>query len=162
MEEGARRSALGAGRKTRARDLRDLSVWRKGREIAAAIYDATRSFPPEETFGINIQMRRSAISIPSNIAEGFNRRGSREFQRFVSVALGSCGELRSLVVIAQDLRLLAATIANELEEKVIQEERMPGSLQRSLVARRRSPNADRPAPSAQRPAPSAQRPAPGS
>lgn len=141
MDEGAGGSALGAGRGKRAKDFRDLGVWRKGREIASAVYEVTRSFPPEEVFGISNQMRRSAISIASNIAEGFNRRGSREFQRFVSVALGSCAELRSLVVIAEDQNFLPSSKARELEKQLLMEERMLGALQRSLLAQRRAPSA---------------------
>ena len=140
MERGAGRSALGAGEKRKVTDFRDLVVWRKGREIARAVYEQTRAFPSDELFGLTNQMRRSAVSITSNIAEGFNRRGSREFHRFVSVALGSCGELRSLILIAEDQNFLAADMARLLEEQVTKEERMLGALQRSL--------AQRPAPSA--------------
>lgn len=149
MGEGALREAGGAGRPERVRDFQDLDVWKKGRVIAGSFYKVTGTFPPQEMFGLSSQVRRSAVSITSNIAEGFNPRGSREFQRFVPVALGSCAELRSLLRIAADQQFVASTEVSRIQTDLNSEERMLGALQRSLL-RRSPPGAQRPTPRARR------------
>jgi len=141
--------AKGEGRKAkggeRARSFEDLHVWRGGREIVKAVYSLTRDFPAAEAYGLTAQLRRAAVSIPSNIAEGFHRRGSREFQRFVSIALGSCAELESLLWLAEDQQFLPSDVGSSLRLQVLQERQMLGALAVSLE-RRRSPFALRPSP----------------
>ena len=76
----------------KSKGYRDLIAWKKGMELVELIYRITSEFPKEEVFGLTSQMRRSAVSIPSNIAEGQLRNSPKEFSQFISVALGSCAE----------------------------------------------------------------------
>ena len=73
---------------------KDLKVWKKGIEIVDHVYEVTSQFPKEETYGLAAHMQRTAISIPSNIAEGHARQHTREYQQFCHIALGSCAELQ--------------------------------------------------------------------
>ena len=82
---------------------RDLLVWRKGLELAQQLYKTTQSFPQEDRYGLISQIRRAAISVPSNIAEGQARYGQREFIQFLYIAKGSLAELDTQCIIAQEL-----------------------------------------------------------
>ena len=86
--------------------FRELRVWQKAIELVKEIYKSTQEFPEQERYGLSSQIRRSAVSIPSNIAEGFKRRFSREQKQFLNVALGSCAELETQIVIARQLDYL--------------------------------------------------------
>ena len=86
--------------------FRDLKVWQKGIELVKEVYSITKKFPSDELYGLISQMRRSAVSIPSNIAEGFRRKYAKEHKQFLNIALGSCAELETQVVIARDLNYL--------------------------------------------------------
>lgn len=78
----------------------DLSVWKKSMNLAVKIYELTKHMPKEELYGLTAQMRRAAVSIPSNIAEGQQRTSTREFLRFLSIARGSNAELQTQLVLA--------------------------------------------------------------
>ena len=93
----------GDGVRAPARCFEDLIVWRKAHEFVLAVYGATASFPRQETYGLVSQMRRAAVSIPANIAEGFRRRGRPDKVRFMNTAQGSLEESRYYLVLAQDL-----------------------------------------------------------
>jgi len=86
-----------------ARTFRDLAVWRKAHEFVLAVYTFTAGFPRQETYGLALQMRRAAVSIPANIAEGFRRRGKADKARFMNVAEGSVEECRYFLILAADL-----------------------------------------------------------
>ena len=86
-----------------ARSFRDLVVWRKAHEFVLAVYRFTESFPDREKYGLSHQMRRAAVSIPANIAEGFGKRSSAEKARFLNIAEGSLEECRYYLILAQDL-----------------------------------------------------------
>ncbi|HEX3743869.1 MAG TPA: four helix bundle protein [Bryobacteraceae bacterium] len=86
-----------------ARSFRDLLVWRKAHEFVLAVYTFTAGFPKHETYGLASQMRRAAVSIPANIAEGFRRRGKVDKARFMNLAEGSLEECRYYLILAQDL-----------------------------------------------------------
>ncbi len=86
------------------RNFKDLKIWRKGIELVKAIYQTTDSFPSREIYGIVSQMRRSAVSIPSNIAEGFMRRHNKEYKQFLYIALGSLAELETQVILSEELK----------------------------------------------------------
>ena len=79
-----------------ARSFRDLLVWRKAHEFVLAVYAFTAAFPRQETYGLALQMRRAAVSIPANIAEGFRRRSKAEKARYMNIAEGSLEECRLL------------------------------------------------------------------
>ncbi|MFO7665110.1 MAG: four helix bundle protein [Desulfobacterales bacterium] len=85
------------------RNFKDLKIWQKSMELAKVIYQATDSFPAKETYGIISQMRRSAVSIPSNIAEGFMRRYNKEYKQFLYIALGSLAELETQLLLSKEL-----------------------------------------------------------
>jgi four helix bundle protein len=86
------------------RSFRDLRVWQKGIELVGEIYRITEKFPKEETYGLSSQMRRAAVSVPSNIAEGFRRKHVKEHKQFLNISLGSCAELETLIVISKNLK----------------------------------------------------------
>jgi len=86
-----------------ARSFRDLLVWRKAHEFVLALYTFTAGFPRSETYGLSQQMRRAAVSIPANIAEGFRRRGKADKARFMNMAEGSVEECRYYLILANDL-----------------------------------------------------------
>ena len=85
---------------------RELIVWQKAIDLVVAIYRITQSFPREEAFGLTSQLRRAAVSIPSNIAEGQGRRSAKEFQRFLDIARGSLQEVETQLLIANRLHYL--------------------------------------------------------
>jgi four helix bundle protein len=100
-----------------ARTFRDLLVWRKAHELVLAVYGFTAGFPRNETYGLAVQMRRAAVSIPANIAEGFRRRGRVDKARFMNLAEGSLEECRYYLILAQDLGYGdTAKLAGALEE----------------------------------------------
>ena len=90
------------------RDHKELDVWKAGIDLVTEIYSVTLSFPREELYGLASQMRRAAVSVPSNIAEGAARKTENEFVQFLFVALGSASELETQVIIAQRLRYLGS------------------------------------------------------
>ena len=81
------------------RSYRELIVWKKGMELTKAVYALTQHFPSDERFGLTSQLRRAAVSVPSNIAEGQARRSSAEFRQFISVSLGSLAELETQLIL---------------------------------------------------------------
>jgi four helix bundle protein len=100
-----------------ARSFRDLLVWRKAHEFVLAVYAFTSGFPKQETYGLALQMRRAAVSIPANIAEGFRRRGRAEKARYMNIAEGSVEESRYYLILAQDLGYGdTAKLASAVEE----------------------------------------------
>ena len=84
-------------------DYKELDVWKKSIEFVESIYKATAKFPDEERFGLTNQLRRAAISIPSNIAEGSARQSDKEFIRFLFIAYGSSAEIETQLIIAKNL-----------------------------------------------------------
>lgn len=99
-------------------NFQDLRIWQKGIEVVKDIYILTKKFPKEELYGLTSQMRRSAISIPSNIAEGFRRYHNKEYKQFLYIVLGSCAELETQIIIANELDYINETNKTELIEKI--------------------------------------------
>ncbi|MBU0533805.1 MAG: four helix bundle protein [Candidatus Omnitrophica bacterium] len=85
------------------KSYKDLEVWKKGIELVKKVYLITKKFPKEEVYGLTNQMRRAAVSIPSNIAEGKMRQHTNEYVQFLYIALGSCGELDTQLIISEQL-----------------------------------------------------------
>jgi len=112
---------------------RDLKVWQLGMEITREVYQLTSGFPKDELYGLTSQIRRCAVSIPSNIAEGHSRDSSKELARFVSIAKGSLAELETQLLIAKELRYGDTTSLDSLLIIVEQEGRMLTGLRRSLT-----------------------------
>lgn len=113
-------------------NFRDLNVWKLGKEITVDIYGITKAFPKEELYGLTSQMRRAAVSVPSNISEGFNRYHNREYKQHLYIALGSCAELETQTEVAYELGLLKEDPKKEILEKIDHETRMLRNLIKKL------------------------------
>jgi four helix bundle protein len=114
------------------KNFRDLDVWQLGMEIVVDVYKCTKGFPKEEIYGLVSQMRRAALSIPSNIAEGFNRYHNKEYRQFLYIALGSCAELETQIDASFLLQYIDQTIKNEVLENIDHESRMLRNLIKRL------------------------------
>jgi four helix bundle protein len=88
------------------KDFRQLKVWEKSHQLALAIYKATKEFPKEELYGLTSQIRRSSMSVPTNIAEGCGRNTDADFARFLQIAMGSASETGYQLILAHDLEFL--------------------------------------------------------
>src|SRR5271156_214750 len=108
-------------------DFKDLKVWVKAHALTLNVYQRTRSFPKEETYGLSSQMRRSAASVGANIAEGCGRRSDGEMRRFLQIARGSASELEYHFLLAKGLQLLRAAEFADLEARVLEIQRMLAS-----------------------------------
>ncbi len=117
----------------KVRDYKDMRVWQKGVDIVQLVYGYTGNFPANERYTMTSQMRRSAVSIPSNVAEGFVRRYTKEYVQFLYVALGSCAELDTLAVLARNKKYLDEKDMNDLTASLNYEMRMLTKLINHLV-----------------------------
>lgn len=109
-----------------------LSVWSDSIEFVTKIYKLTYNFPKEELFGITSQIRRAAVSIPSNIAEGAARNSKKEFSNYLSIALGSASELETQLIISKNLKYLTIESFNTIIEDLNKIQRMIGGLMKSI------------------------------
>ena len=101
----------------RARSFKDLIVWQKAHQFVLAVYRQTEKFPEKEIYGLTSQLRRAAISIPANIAEGFKKRGKPDKVRFMNIAQGSLEECRYYLILAEDLKYInSGDLLSQLEE----------------------------------------------
>jgi four helix bundle protein len=107
-----------------ARSFKDLRIWQNGKTLTIEIYRLTEKFPRNEEFGLTSQMRRAAVSIPANIAEGFNRDQSKEFKRYLHIALGSCAELETFIEIVKDLNYISFGQFEDFCKKINLESKM--------------------------------------
>jgi four helix bundle protein len=110
------------------RNFRALKVWEKSHRLVLAVYNATGTFPREETFGLTAQLRRCSVSISANIAEGCGRSGEAELGRFMLIAMGSASELDYLLLLARDLGYLGAQDYQQLSQEVGEVKRMLSAL----------------------------------
>src|SRR5699024_4621756 len=110
------------------RDFKKLSVWEKSHKQTLAIYKATSSFPKEERYELVSQMRRSASSIPTNIAEGCGRNTQPQLARFLNIAFGSASELQYQLILSEDLGFINGEAFNELTQNTTEIKRMLYSL----------------------------------
>jgi len=111
---------------------KDLLVWQKSMELVTEIYKVTKEFPKEEIYGITSQIRRSAISVPSNIAEGAGRKSTKEFKQFLFIALGSLSELETQVIIAKNLNYIDEETNVKINNEIVTLIKMIASLIRSV------------------------------
>jgi four helix bundle protein len=100
------------------RSYKDLVAWQKSMDLVTAVYRASQGFPKEEIFGLASQVRGSAVSVPSNIAEGHARTSRKEFQYFLSNARGSLAELETQLTIAHQLEYIDETVINQLLDRL--------------------------------------------
>ncbi|PTN09908.1 four helix bundle protein [Mangrovibacterium marinum] len=114
------------------KDFKKLKVWQHGIDVVVDVYHSSQDFPKEEIYGLTSQMRRAAVSVPSNIAEGSGRNSDKDFGRFLDISLGSAFELETQLIIANKLEFLSNDKFGELVDKVQEEQKMISGLLRSL------------------------------
>ena len=112
---------------------RDLIVWQKSMSLVTEIYKVTKSFPKDETYSLISQMRRCAISIPSNIAEGYGRKSTNDYIRFLNITMGSLYELQTQLEISLKLDYLDKVNFNNFYELSREIERMLGSMIKKIT-----------------------------
>jgi four helix bundle protein len=123
------------GRENGINSYRDLLVWQKGMALVKQVYLMTRAFPDYERFGLIAQMRRAAVSIPSNIAEGQARQGRKEFVQFLSHAEGSLAELDTQLILTIDLGYSHIPDAHQCSEMVTELQKMITALRQKVAER---------------------------
>ena len=129
MQAGERKAANG---KIKAKSYKDLLVWQKGITLVKKIYQLTQTFPEQEKYGLVSQMRRAAVSIPSNIAEGQARHTRKEFIQFLSHSEGSVAELETQVILGVELGYCVLTDTEEITRLTTELSKMLDSLRRRL------------------------------
>jgi four helix bundle protein len=124
----------GVGREVKMiKDYKDLDVWKKSIDLVKQVYLVTKDFPKEEIYGLTNQIRRAAVSVASNIAEGKGRYSKKEYTQFLHIALGSVAELETQIIIAKELSYIKnETIEKDLFEKMNHTTRMLRSLIKKL------------------------------
>ncbi len=120
------------------KSYKDLIVWQKSMDLVEMIYQVTKSFPKDEQYGLTNQLRRAAVSVPSNIAEGQARNSTPEFGNFLSIARGSLAEVETQLMIAERLGYIQPEKLREILELQIEINKMTNSLMSKLVTRHSS------------------------
>jgi len=103
---------------TKIKSFKDLRIWQEGIKLVKDIYLLSKKFPKDEIYGLSSQIRRCAVSIPSNIAEGFRRYHNKEYKQFLYITLGSCAELETQVIISHELEYIKEEIKEEIIKKI--------------------------------------------
>jgi four helix bundle protein len=129
------------------RDFRQFEVWRKAQDLVVDVYRETAQFPVSEQYGLTSQLRRAAVSIAANIAEGSGRGSDQEFARFLDMAMGSVAETRSHLMLAGTLGYLEPEAMESLSENALEVGRMLNGLGETLRKRRMASRQQRMAPS---------------
>jgi len=119
---------------TMSNHYRDLEIWRKGVDLVKQTYTITKQFPNDEMYGLTSQVRRAAVSVPSNIAEGQSRHSQKEFRQFLAIALGSIAELETQMIIACELGYTGEQCTKEILALTDTLTRMTKGLIKSLTA----------------------------
>lgn len=117
------------------KNYKDLLVWQKAYQLCLAVYRATKGYPHEERYGLTSQIRRAAVSVPSNIAEGYGRKTTLDYIRFLYIAYGSNCELETQLLISGDLGYLEAVTRDALLDETSEVERMLKALIKSLESK---------------------------
>ncbi len=118
--------------RSKLKNYKDLKVWQKSYELCLEIYRITAKFPKEEIYGLISQIRRSAVSIPSNIAEGYGRKTTTDYIRMLYISYGSVCELETQILLAGDLDLIEKGELGKLKKDIAEIERMLKALIKSL------------------------------
>ena len=121
---------------TQVKSFRDLRVWKAGMDLVSGIYEVTQGFPKTEMYGLTSQMRRAAVSVPSNLAEGHTREHLREYLQHVSIAQASLAELETQVEIAARLEYLSEESLRDIVKNISSVGRQLYALRNALAARR--------------------------
>lgn len=117
------------------RTFKDLKVWQKSYELCRRVYAVTSGFPQEERFGLVAQLRRASVAVPSNIAEGYSRDTTKDYLRFLWMALGSLAEIETQLMLSLDLSLCRGEEVTQAIEDVHEDQRMLKALVKSLKSR---------------------------
>ncbi|MGD0551833.1 MAG: four helix bundle protein [Sedimentisphaerales bacterium] len=115
------------------KSFQDLEIWKRSMKLVEEIYNITRAFPKDEIYGLTSQLRRSAVSIPSNMAEGFARFHNKEYRQFLYVSLGSCAELTTQLVIVSRLQYAPEKIIDVMIDETEQISKMTMALIKCLA-----------------------------
>ncbi len=126
--------AAAESREAEVRNFRNLKVWEKSHRLTLAVYESTAKFPHNELYGLTSQVRRSAASIPANIAEGCGRDGEAELARFLRISAGSASELEYHLLLARDLGILVSEEHERLTKEVVEIKRMHTTFTKKLKA----------------------------
>ena len=110
------------------RSFTDLDAWKEGHKLALIVYEVTKTFPKEEIFGLIMQMRRAAVSITSNIAEGFSRQSYKEKLQFNSISLGSLTELQNQSLVARDVKFMSEVDFQRIAQQSIRVSKLVNGL----------------------------------
>jgi four helix bundle protein len=119
---------------THMRNFKELKIWQKGFQVAINCFKITSSFPAQEKFGLSAQINRAGVSIPSNVAEGSSRNSDKDYNRFIEIALGSCFEAESQLLISKEMGFGQTQLIEETLALLEEEEKMPAAFSRSLLA----------------------------
>ena len=114
------------------KNYKELKVWQKAYQICITIYKITKHFPKEEKYGLTSQIRRSAVSVPSNIAEGYGRKTTQEYMQSLYIAYGSHCELETQIMLSNDLGYIKPEDFESLQRDIEEVERMLKALIKSL------------------------------
>ena len=114
-------------------NYKDLKLWEKSVDLAVKIYEATASFPKEEIYGLTSQIKRSAVSVPSNIAEGAGRNTKKDFNNFLGISTGSSCELDTQLIIASRVGFLSEASLQVLQNEITEIQKMNWALRKSLA-----------------------------
>lgn len=116
------------------KNYKELKVWQKGMEIVMEVYQLTALLPKDEVYGLRSQITRASVSIPSNIAEGSSRDSHKDYRRFLEIALGSCFELETQILIVERIQMISAERLEHLLALLKEEQMMLHSFIRKLSA----------------------------
>lgn len=117
---------------TKLRDYKDLIAWQKSYQMCRTVYQITENFPRKEQFGLTSQIRRSALSVPSNIAEGYTRHSTQDYIRFLYIAYSSLAELETQLMLSKDLNYIDQTVYAKIESLTREVQRIMMALIKSL------------------------------
>ncbi len=113
-------------------NLKELLVWNKAMALTIEVYEAVSNFPIDERFGLTSQIKRSAVSVPSNIAEGAGRNNIKEFIHFLGISNGSSFELQTQIILANKLNLMSIEVSNSILNKIDEVQKMTYGLIKNL------------------------------
>lgn len=116
-------------------NLKELKIWNKAIDLTVDVYKATAGFPKEEVYGLTSQIKRSAVSIPSNIAEGAGRNSNKEFIHFLGIANGSSFELQTQIIVAEKLNLIGGEVSESILSGLDEIQKMNFKFQTTLQNR---------------------------
>ncbi len=123
---------MGDASDQKIKSFEDLRVWQKAVVLVESIYTLARMLPPDEVYGLSSQLKRAAISIPSNIAEGCSRQHTKQFREFLHISLGSCAELKTQIIIARRLNFINDSVEEDLIREIDEISKMTMGLIKKL------------------------------